>query len=221
MTICGKMLTVFLMLLSACATHGRFQLDATMSDELSETRESISQGSTTQAIRDLTMMLELDPRHEEALFLRALASQKKEAYAEALADYRQLLTANPKYLKAHFNAGMILAFHLHDTVAALEHFDAFLTIDPTHAKAPEVAGIMCSLDPKAEIVQRTMKEIELLEVQGEKTQAIERYRSLLAEHPTLSSVHLKLGRLLQEMKQVRASQNHLMKAALFSRVARF
>lgn len=115
-------------------------------EELLQIRESVNRGGLAQAVRDLSMLLEMDPKNKEARFLRAVAYQKRGQYKKAIHDYNLLLKYHPHHHKAHYNLAMIYAFKTYDKETSLKHFDHFLTLEPNHPQAFSVAKIMCALD---------------------------------------------------------------------------
>lgn len=133
-------------MLSACATSGkRVNYQYIFQEEIDDNKESVSSGSPSQAIQNLGMLLEMDPKNKDARFLRAAAYQKMDNYEDAVEDYNSLLEYYPNEAKAHYNLAMIYAFKIVDKRSALKHFDSFLTLDIKNPKAFEVAKIMCAL----------------------------------------------------------------------------
>ncbi len=116
------------------------------SDDLEAAKRLIESGNRRQALDELSMLLDMDPRNEEARLLRAVAYQGLDEFPLAIQDYEAVLQRNPSSLKAHYNLGMIYAFKLNDREKALRHFDRFLSQDPSHPKSFTVAKIMCSVD---------------------------------------------------------------------------
>lgn len=134
----------------SCATSAkRSGYRHIIQEELSQIREAVNRGSLVQAVRDLSMLLEMDPENRDARFLRAVAYQKRGQYEKATRDYNLLLKYHPHHHKAHYNLAMIYAFKTYDKGAALKHFDRFLTLEPKHPKAFSVAKIMCALERSA------------------------------------------------------------------------
>lgn len=130
----------------ACAAARPSAVRFAFEDDLQEAKKSINSGHLRQAIDDLTMLLAMDSKNDEARFLRATAYQELDDQTDAIQDYQTLLKRNPRFAKAHYNLGMIYAYKLNDPVRALEQFDLFLSTEPNHPKAFSVAKIMCSLD---------------------------------------------------------------------------
>ena len=140
------MLGLLMVLGAACASGGQTARRWATQDELKESRRMIETGHRRQAIDELAMMIELDPKNSEARFLRGIAYQGLEDFEKAFADYEELLRRNPRFSKAHYNIGMICAFKTNDPKRALAAFDRFLTLEPDHPKGVSVAKIMASLD---------------------------------------------------------------------------
>lgn len=137
--------------LAACATTGKkTEYQNMFGDEISEIRDSVRRGSLEQSVRDLSMLLEMDPKNSDARFLRAVAYQKRNQFELAVEDYQKILKIGRNDSRAHYNLGMLYAFKTNDKKSALKHFDAFLTLEPRHQNAFEVAKIMCSLDRRHE-----------------------------------------------------------------------
>ncbi|MBU4484839.1 tetratricopeptide repeat protein, partial [bacterium] len=150
---CRYLLIIPILLFAGCATTSKkLNYDYIYNEELGEIRESIDRGNLTQAIRDLSMLLELDPKNIKTRLLRAIAYQKKENFKNAIEDYKQILKNDPSEERAHYNLGMIYAFKDKNTKLALGHLDHFLNINPEHPNAFHIAKIMCSLDhPRKEL----------------------------------------------------------------------
>ncbi len=147
-------------IISGCATAGKkMDYSRIFDDELSDLKDTVGRGNLPQAIRELSMLLEMDPKNKDARFLRAVAYQKRGQYKKAIEDYKILIKNYPDTSRAHYNLGMIYAFKEINKGAALESFDSFLTLDPTHAKAFDVAKLMCA-------IKNSMREARLSETDG-------------------------------------------------------
>jgi tetratricopeptide (TPR) repeat protein len=72
-------------------------------EDVAEHRESIKYGNLPDAIGELSMLLQMDPKNSDARFLRAVAYQKLEHYSKAIDDYNQILKYDPNHIKAHYN----------------------------------------------------------------------------------------------------------------------
>lgn len=131
---------------SGCAANRMMALNRAFGDEVEEGKRLIRTGHYSQAIDDLSMLLEMDPKNKEARISRAVAYQQLEEFPLAIRDYEEVLKENPGSSRAHYNLGMIYAFKLNEPRRALEHFNLFLSADPKHSKAFNAAKIMCSID---------------------------------------------------------------------------
>lgn len=132
--------------LAGCAGAGSPALKWAMKDEMQEEKKMVQSGNRRQAIDELSMILDMNPKNEEARFLRAVAYQGLEEFDLAVQDYETILKNNPKAVKATYNLGMIYAYKLNDPRRAVQAFDRFLALAPDHPKAFAVAKVMCSLD---------------------------------------------------------------------------
>src|ERR1043166_1800063 len=119
-------LLVFLAL-TACVPPKNALVPVAYQYELEDARRLIDHNKNSQAIEQLTLLIQISPKEPEAIFLRGLAYQKLERLEKAVSDYQAVLKLNPDHLKAHYNLGMIYAFKLNDRKLALDHFDRFLT----------------------------------------------------------------------------------------------
>jgi len=135
------------LLMSSCIATRSGMLNRAFQDEAQESQKLIRAGHYRQAVDDLSMLLEMDPKNEKCLFLRGLAFQKWERYSEAIQDYQKVIGLNAHTSKAYYNLGMIYAFQLNDPPKALAAFDNFLSMNPHHKLAFTVAKLMASLDP--------------------------------------------------------------------------
>ena len=137
-------------LASGCASlGGSAVVHRAFREDMQEGNKLVQTGHYRQAVDELSMLLEMDPRNEEARLVRAVAYQALEELPLAIEDYETVLKGNPDSAKAHYNLGMIYAFKLDDPRRALGHFDRFLSLEPDHPKAFAVAKIMCSVDNSA------------------------------------------------------------------------
>lgn len=131
---------------AACGTMRPAVLNRAYSDDLEEARKLVSTGHLKQAIDDLSLLIDMDPKNYEARLLRGVAYQGLEEFELAIKDYEGVVTQRPDNAKAHYNLGMIFTYKIRDPRHALEHFDRFLSVAPTEERAFKVAKIMCSID---------------------------------------------------------------------------
>src|SRR3989338_3374773 len=101
------LILLFIFWFFSCAGLRSSTMRQAFSDDLQESRRLISAGYFRQAVEELSMLLELDPKNEEALFLKAYAFQQLEEFEKAARDYEVLLTRRPDLPKARYNLGMI------------------------------------------------------------------------------------------------------------------
>ncbi len=210
----------FVGIFSSCATIQSPVLRQAFEDDLQEVRHLISSGQLKQAVEELTMLLNVSPKSEEVLSLRANVFQQLNEYDRAIIDDEKVLLINPRSAKAHYNLGMIYAYKLHDSQQALRHFDQFLSLAPSHEKSFQVVKVMCSLDiifPEEE--SRAPESYYLMgqksEQEGHTEDAIKAYRLALERRPTCASCHASLGRLLLSLNNHEEGEDHLRKARLF------
>ena len=144
-----RILTLFILLplLSHCSmARPEGMLKHAFSEDLSENERLVRSGEYGDALDDLSMLLEMDPKNERARFSRAVALQKMDRDEEAIEDYEILVKQNPNAHKALYNLGMLYAFKYNDNQKALQTFDRFLTLQPESEEAFRVAKIMVSID---------------------------------------------------------------------------
>jgi arylsulfatase A-like enzyme/predicted Zn-dependent protease len=84
-----------------------------------------------------------DPRHEPAMFNRALLLRRLRRFADAATQLDQLLTAYPDHPKAHFELGVLYGGPLHDVAASRRHFE--LAIENGHPDPALVRRLMAEL----------------------------------------------------------------------------
>lgn len=191
------LLSLFLLSLASCASTGSHMIQQAYHDEINTNEKLIQDGHGRQAIEELGMLLQMDPKNYRARFLRALALQKTEKFPEAITEYEELLRDKPDHEKAHFNLGMIHAYYSHEKDRALFHLNEFLMLQPTHEKAFSVAKIMCSLDEerKKDFEANTALQTEIqeiLSIQEIKTRRI-RLQNLLGRFPESPALLLLIG----------------------------
>lgn len=219
-------LLAIILVLTGCATAGKNRFKDLFDDEIAQNRQSIKFGSVPKAIEELSMLLEMDPKNEEARFLRALAFQKMEHFDRAVGDYNELLKYNENSSKAHYNLAMICAFKTHDAGAALKHFDRFISLEPNHPRAFTAAKIMLSLDravstnPDAvkNLIQDVLAGRELSRIasgDGNKKDAIKKLEKTVELKPTCARCHRALADMLKNSGRIEEAEIHLVKAELF------
>ncbi len=143
-------LLILCLLMFGCAHGGGPALKWAFDDELQEAKKMIQSGNRRQAVDELSMLLEMNPKNHEARLLRAMAYQNLDEFDLAIQDYEAILKADPKAAKAHYNLGMIYAFQRSDPARALAHFDQFLSCEPDHPRGVEVAKIMTAIDRRGD-----------------------------------------------------------------------
>lgn len=207
--------------LSSCATTGSISRGRIFDEEMSEIKESISDGNIDQAVRDLSMLLDISPKNEEARMLRATAYQKREFFDRAIHDYIILLEQNPANAKAHYNLGMIYAFQKNDRAASLKHLDEFLSLEPRHQKALSVAAVMKRIDGQnqdptssLETQQANMKKL-FSQVSDPQRQKDVLFTSIKLR-PDLGLAYLELGKILEQEGSPDEAAQKYEKAALLS-----
>jgi tetratricopeptide (TPR) repeat protein len=146
MTRSIAILFVFLLLTTGCASIKPPFYGQAFQDELQASEKLVRAEHFRQAIDELTMLLEMDPKNERARFLRALVYQKSDDFLLATQDYQAVIKNNSQAIKAYYNLGMIFTFKINEPRKGLESFDHFLTLAPHHPESFSVAKIMVSLD---------------------------------------------------------------------------
>jgi len=200
---------------SGCASPHKAVGRIAFQEDLREAQKLIARGHRRQAIDELTLLLEVDPKNEEVRLARAVAYQGLEEFPRAVGDYEAVLEKNPNSPKAHYNLGMIFAFKTGEPQKALEHFDRFLTLAPRHPEAFSAAKIMHSLDRSTGDPVGPYLRAQSLEESGREQEAILLYQEALKARPTCAPCQAALGRLLIKNKRGREGEIHLMKAGLF------
>jgi Flp pilus assembly protein TadD len=220
------LLSVTVTVIAGCATTGKNRFKDLFDDDLAQNRQSIKFGSIPKAIGELSMLLEMDPKNEEARFLRALAYQKMEHFDKAASDYTELLKHHKDNSKAHYNLAMIYAFKIHDRKSALRHFDEFITLEPNHPRIFTAAKIMLQIDKtspdKPENIRDLIKEVltdrELSRIPEEdsgKKEALKKLEKAVELKPTCAKCHRALAEMLKNSGRKEEAEIHLVKAELF------
>ncbi|MBI1908568.1 MAG: tetratricopeptide repeat protein [Deltaproteobacteria bacterium] len=202
--------------LTACAISSRPAFfSRAYSDDLEEAERLIQAGNYRQAVDEISTLLEMDPKNEQALLARARAYQKLEKPDLAIQDYEAVLKRNPAAQKAHYNLGMIYAFRLNEPSSAIRHLDQFLSLAPQHEEAFSVAKIICSLDSAKNYFEDS--EIQMAVTEGLQIEEIaERRRhftALLKDYPEASILYYMIGQTFEiegnESEAVRYYQSAL------------
>lgn len=135
-------------------------------------------GQIELAIADYTRAIALDPRFMEAYYNRGHALLSKEAYAEAIADFGQALSRNPKHALSR-NGRAWAVFKLGgDLTAALDDVNQAIATDAAFAAAYDTRG-------------------HIYEALGRRNEAVADFRKALALEPQNPSAHLTRQGLLR------------------------
>lgn len=226
--------------LSACGTIRPITLHHAFQDDVEAARKLIPSGHFKQAIDELTLLISMDSKNAEVFFLRGTAYQGIEDFESAIKDYEDVIRINPNSPKAYYNLGMIFAYKARDPQKALNNFDTFLTLAPSHEKAFSVAKVMCSLEEetldvdlsnfnlstKGQLLEAVKRHPtspvpyfllgQMYEKEGQIDAAIRSYQEAIRLRPTCGLCHQSLGRLFAAKKQPEKAKAHLAKAKLFS-----
>ncbi len=167
------LLIIFLTMLTAgCATMRPTVLNRAFHEEVEATRQLMASGHLKQAVEELTLLIDMDPKNVEARTLRGVAYQQLEEFGLAIKDFEAVIQTDPSSSKAYYNLGMIFAYKLYDLPKALEYFDRFLSLAPDHNRAFSVAKIMRSLDASrgasSNVLPDLLKEAEGVADLGER-----------------------------------------------------
>jgi len=203
------LLAILILSLAGCATTGSGRFRNLFEEDLAQHRESIKFGNLPEAIAELSMLLEMDPKNAEARFLRAVAYQKLEHYSKAIEDYMQILQYDPNHSRAHYNIGMILAFKTYDKSEALKHFDRFISLNPKDPKTFTVAKTMLALDEPSvkdeptnlnQIVEDALASQGLIRAEDERD--IDKRKNMISDairaSPQSARLHFAMGKTLEQ-----------------------
>src|SRR5580704_5130338 len=103
---------------------------------------AVDAGDFPKAIGLLTKVIAQQPKHYEAHVYRAVAYEKLEKYAEALADYTRCLELMPKAAEV-FNTRGAVHFKLGKFAQSLADFDKYLELQPAEKNGHWMRGITC------------------------------------------------------------------------------
>lgn len=95
----------------------------------------------------LNNVIALNPKHELAIYTKAMFLQKTLAIDQAIETYNQLLEVSPEHTEANFNIGHIQFEHKGDYDTAILYFDKTIAADTSHFKAYYMRGL--SMESKA------------------------------------------------------------------------
>lgn len=209
-------LLFLLSLMAGCASMRPAVFNRAFSDDVEAAKRLVSTGHLKQAIDELTLLIDMDPKNIEARSLRGAAYQGLEEFDLAVKDFEEAVRIDPSNPKVHYNLGMIFAYKLHDPRRALEHFDRFLSLAPGHDRAYAVAKVMCSIDTsQAGSPIPSYLAGKSYEEEGKIEEAMRSYREAIEKRPTCAPCHYSLGRLLILKKKTGEGQSHLARAKLF------
>jgi tetratricopeptide (TPR) repeat protein len=145
---------------------------------------------------------------------------------EAIAWYRDAITANPNYAEAYNNLGVVL-HELNHLDIALAQFEAALSLNPDYAQAYfNFGNALCAEGQlqEAAIVYQKALELQpnytaarnnlahLQQSIGEYNSAIALYRQSIAQDPNSANAHMNLANLLQEQGNLDGAMVHYEKA---------
>lgn len=209
---------IFMTLMSCGSAAKRLRVQGMFNDELSNIEAAIKRGNLTQALQDLNMLIEMDPKNSELRFLRGLAYQKHGQNERAIADYERIAIEgnnNSSSAKACFNLGMIYAFKIYDPQKSMTYFDRFITLDPQSQNAFRAAQIMLGMDNNVASSENFLAEGRNFESEGKSNDALKVYKKGLESNPTSSEMHRRIGQILIQSGNRDGARIHLLKANLF------
>ena len=100
----------------------------------------LTENKFEEALEAFNMTLEVNPKHENALFNKGVALGKLEKQKEALDVFNMVLEINPKHEEALFKKGVALGSFGKEK-EALDVFNMVLEINPKHEKAQFNKGV--------------------------------------------------------------------------------
>lgn len=185
-------------LFTGCAAKTNVLAPIAYQQEVDEVEKLLNRGNMLQAVDELSVLIQINPKASRAIFLRGVAYQGLERFDRAVEDFQSVLKLEPKSEKSHYNLGMIYAYKLNEPKLALKHFDQFLTLSPQHAKAFSVAKTMASLDGPDRLLMSPGTKVERVLDEVRNTTSIGAKRSLLEnaikEYPNSPIFPYLLGR---------------------------
>jgi NADP-dependent 3-hydroxy acid dehydrogenase YdfG/Flp pilus assembly protein TadD len=119
-----------------------------------------------EATNQLTLLLEMQPNHADALFLLGELAEMRGDFLAAKTYYERLAAASPDHADGHFRLGTVLAGHFPDKSAeALAHFQKAVQLNPAQAEAHYQIGLMTAETSSPETAEAAFRKT--LELQSD------------------------------------------------------
>lgn len=83
----------------------------------------------TGAIKDLDKAIEINSKHIEACYTRAICYSKTKKYEQALSDFNTVLELDPNHLDALFNRAYYVKEKTGDFKGAIQDYDQFIKLN--------------------------------------------------------------------------------------------
>ncbi len=101
--------------------------------------------------------------------LQGYVARQQGQFANARAAYEKAITISPKYAKAHFNLGILADLYLQDLPLALQHYEAYQTLQTTADST--VAKWVIDLQKRTGVYKAPAKPAKVEEIIVEETPA--------------------------------------------------
>jgi tetratricopeptide (TPR) repeat protein len=88
-----------------------------------------------QAIQELSNAIKINPKYEQAYFIRAIVYRQVRDFRKSLSDYNTGLLLNPKSLLGYFNRAALRGYDLNDLQGALVDYNQTIVINPAYFEA--------------------------------------------------------------------------------------
>lgn len=138
-------------------------------------------GRLQEAQDHYALVIQLNPKHADALHLLGVIAFQKRSYVQAAKLMHEAITCNPQFAAAHSNLGLVYA-ELKDYHAAVTSFQTAL------ACAPEYAEAHANL---------SMAQTQLLDFEG----ALQSADQALSLNPQYTQAHFNRGVALQNLER--------------------
>lgn len=211
-------------------------LDSNVAQQVMAAADALDAGRAEDALRHLKVAADSNPKHPEVLRMQAGILSMRGRHPEALAAMRQALTQRPQDALYHNTMGTLLG-NAGNFDAAIASLEQCCELQPTMAVAWFNLGVMLSRCVRNEHAARALRRAlnlnpqdakargllaDILRTTGQIEEAMDQYRSILAERPwtgmawwgladlkteALSGTDIKL--IQQAMRQPAASDDDL------------
>jgi S1-C subfamily serine protease len=121
-----------------------------------------------QAIQEFSRAIQLNPKYQDAYFMRAYVYQQVQEFKKSLADYNQAILLDPKSSEAYYNRAILKNDKLNDIQGALADYNQAILLNPKLSAAYYNRAVLkyIKLNDRAGVIQDLRQAARLFREQG-------------------------------------------------------